>query len=356
MTLSERLPLIVEAFSGFQEIIGTISKQEIEQWIRAELGDGRALDDFVTHGSIQSRAFPLSPVLAIISGNAPHSGLQTLLRCLVVGAKIYLKIPSAGIPELSNLLEKLPSQLRDFVTVSDTISETWWNAPLVIAFGSDETMRAVHARLSFHQRFIAHGHKFSIGITFEDSDAAAEAAARDICLFNQQGCLSALNIFVNGENDYLSFAEKLHLAMLDFEASHPRGPISLSESGAITNLRETIRYQAANDGRWKLYESHHSTAHTVIASPDTQIEYTPLNRTVYVKPLSSHLDKNCFGNDQKYISSVGVYPYTKDTIEKLVATEAPRICELGNMQQPTLFWHHDGLPTLASLVTWRDLG
>ncbi|NIP95624.1 MAG: acyl-CoA reductase, partial [Akkermansiaceae bacterium] len=35
---------------------------------------------------------------------------------------------------------------------------------------------------------------------------------------------------------------------------------------------------------------------------------------------------------------------------------ATRFCALGETQNPSLFWHHDGLPPLASLVTWIDLG
>ena len=40
--------------------------------------------------------------------------------------------------------------------------------------------------------------------------------------------------------------------------------------------------------------------------------------------------------------------------ERLARAGASRICPVGRMQNPPLFWHHDGRPALADLVTWTD--
>jgi len=356
MTLKERLPHICNAAAPFSEYLGLVTEANLAEWVSLELGSIHALDEFVPYGPIHSKAIPIDPILAIISRNAAHSGLQTVLRSLVLGATTRIKLPSSGLPEVENILRKLPEELSSLFEVRSTIPDEWWTSPQAVAFGNNETLADIHSRLSPQQRFIAHGHKLSIGIVYEAGQEAATLAAKDIALFDQHGCLSAINIYVDGEKEYLKFAEKIHTELASYEEHSPRAQISLSESGAISNLRETVRFQAANDSNWSLYESTGSTAHTVIASPEKEITGTPLNRCVMIKPLPTTLNTLALGAEQSYLSSIGVYPFNKTTTASVAALGASRICALGKLQEPNLCWHHDGYPTLVSLIKWQDIG
>jgi len=119
----------------------------------------------------------------------------------------------------------------------------------------------------------------------------------------------------------------LATAMQAYEESHPRDPISLSESGAITNLRESIRYEAANA----------PDSYEILHSDGTEL----------------------LGAEANYLSTIAID--SSDAIreelkqlEELNQLHIPRICPIGRSQQPSLLWHHDGFAPLSSLVKWRD--
>ena len=62
---------------------------------------------------------------------------------------------------------------------------------------SGATIAHFRALVRPEQRFIAHGHRLSFGVVFDDPDfASPPLAARDASLFDQQGCLSAHVFYV----------------------------------------------------------------------------------------------------------------------------------------------------------------
>ena len=57
------------------------------------------------------------------------------------------------------------------------------------------------------------------------------------------------------------------------------------------------------------------------------------------------------------VSTVGIAA-TEDRAKEIAIELAhwgvTRICPLGQMQNPSLLWRHDGRPSLGDLVTWTD--
>ncbi|HVJ46125.1 MAG TPA: acyl-CoA reductase, partial [Luteolibacter sp.] len=62
------------------------------------------------------------------------------------------------------------------------------------------------------------------------------------------------------------------------------------------------------------------------------------------------------GAERAFVSTVAIHPFDEKHAAIIEAIGAPRICPAGKVQEPAVFWHHDGMPPLASLVRWRDLG
>ena len=77
---------------------------------------------------------------------------------------------------------------------------------------------------------------------------------------------------------------------------------------------------------------------------------------MYIKPLPLTLDVATLGPEAAYLSTIAIHPFDLDVATGLSDLPAHRICPLGQSQQPSLFWHHDGFAPLASLVKWQDLG
>lgn len=358
MTTEQRAHPLAKSSAAFAEYLGEFSANDLIDWITHELGHPEALDDFQQVGDILTKPNPPKHLLHIISGNTPHAGLQSLLRGLLIGAQNTVKFPSAekDTPSGNSAIQKfhktLPSHLQQLCEFTHELSDQLLaSADTVIAIGSDSAIAAIHGRLSPVQRFIPHGHKISFALIDQPNLKNAQLAAVDASLFNQQGCLSPHAIYV--KRDAEKFAPMLAKAMANYASRDPRSKITISESGAIRNLRETVRYQAALDpANHQLHESEDSTAWTVIYENDSSLRPSPQNRTIYVRPWPSDLSE--LGDETQFLSTIALSPLSallKD-VETLIP---PRICQLGKAQQPHLFWHHDGFAPLASLVTWQDI-
>lgn len=353
-TTAERARLLAEHCEKLNSgiFLGKFSTQELLNWAELELGNEGVLDDFVPHGDggKLSKAIANGPILHILSGNTPHAGLQSLIRGLLVGAVNLVKLPSGGLPVVSEWVAGLPPELRELVTeVGDLSDEIFFSAGTVIAIGSDATMVEIQGRISPRQRFIPHGHKLSIGLVESPSAEAARLVAQDACAFNQQGCLSLHTVYVmEAAREFLPLLAK---AMREYEAVHPRGEIGISESGAISNLREVVRYEAANDPESaKLEHSAEDTSWTAIYRNSPTLTPSVLNRVVTIQPWPE--DFTDLGTEREFISTLAM---ERTLLSMGRVLDVPRICALGESQMPSLTWHHDGFPPLGSLVRWRDI-
>jgi hypothetical protein len=352
----QRLKLVAAAFPQAARFVGSLDAPLLERWLAAELGRPDALDRPAPCGELLSQALAPAEILHVVSGNTPHAAFQSLLRGLVLGSANHLKIPSAGLPAFEDFVARLPAPLASLVALARELPAEWLvSADLVVVFGSDQTVHALRARLPAATRLLAHGHRLSIGIVLEPDAPAAALAAADASEFDQQGCLSLQAIYVaGGELTARAFAADLALAMAHFQMLNPRGPLTPSEAGAIRNARELVRFRAANGAPAALWESPNDTCWTVVFDADPALQPGPLNRFLSVHPLPRDLAE--LGPEARFLSTVAIHPFSLSGAESLAALPATRFCPLGRAQQPSIFWHHDGLATLASMVSWRDFG
>ena len=338
--------------------LGPVTVEGLLGLVRAELGNAEALEHFQPHGEkgTMSRAMPPSSILHILSGNTPHAGLQSLLRGLLIGTPLHrCKIPSAGLPELLEFKRQLSPDLARRVEIAPELPPHWLaEAEVVIVFGSDATAEHFRTQVRADQKFIAHAHRFSFGIIFDDPTlTSVPAAAQDVSLFDQQGCLSPHVIYVP-HSIARSYAERLACEMQNFEAHTPRGEITLEEKTAIMELRNEVTFRASIDKQVGIWQSKNSTAWTVLLDPEPQFRASCLNRVVYIKPCGPLDVTKAVESVRQHLSTVGIYPATLENAEIAALTGAKRICPLGQMQYPPLTWHQDGLPVLSSLVNYVD--
>ena len=355
-TTANRAALLAEHCEKLssESFLGTFNAQDLLDWVELELGNRNVLDDFVPFGTTGklSMAIPNEPILHILSGNTPHAGMQSLLRGLLIGASNLVKLPSHSSPKVIDWIDGLPPALRELVIVLDDLyDEAFYSAKTVIAIGSDDTMNKIQSRISPQQRFIPHGHKLSIGLVKTASRETAQLVVQDACAFNQQGCLSLHTVYViNGAREFLPM---LADAMREYEVVNPRGEIGISESGAISNLREMVKYEAANDPEnTALKHSEGNTKWTAVYRNSPTLTPSVLNRVVTVQPWPSSNELSELGAERDFISTMAV---ESSLLNKGKFFDVPRICPLGESQMPSLTWHHDGFAPLGSLVRWRDI-
>lgn len=319
MTLSKRIDLILASREQLEPFTGNLTRNLLEEtFLREASGTTARLPKNIVH---------------IISGNTPHAAFQTLLNGVLLGAQNLLKLPSQTLLDF-----EVPIPLRPFVEVSRELPAHWIpKADAMVVFGSDNTIRHFQSLCPLEIPFVGHGHRIGIAIIDEPTPKAAQLAARDIGLFNQSGCLSLQTIYLK---DPFAFGPLLAEAMTNFEEQDPRGPLSLSEAGAITNLREETRYLMAQDSKsHALWHSPRSTAWTIIVENNPRLALSPGNRTIFLRPMPDNFSKF------RHLSGIALHPY-----EERSNLPSPRIFPLGEAQFPPALWPHDGILPLASLV------
>lgn len=361
MTTEERLRLLAAASPLFEAFTGPFDRGDLEELVRLELGRVDALDAAHSHGTRHRVARAPARILHVLSGNTPHAAFQSLLRGLLVGAPNHLKLPGNGLPEIEALLPRLPAPLRAIITVSHELPDDWNTAPgVVIVFGNDDTISWFSRHSTPQIRLISHGQRLSIGVVHGDAAKAARLAARDVSLHDQQGCLSTHAVYVTPDAGCPPerFASLLALEMERFDAEFPRSTISASEAGAITNLRETTRFLAASQpADFALWESPGSTRWTVVMERDPLLRPSVLNRVVYVKPWPSGNPVLTLGPEVRHLACLAIHPFPPTAgLAPFIAAGPSRICAMGETQFPPLTWHQDGIPPIATLISWTDLG
>ena len=348
----ERAAHLAEAAAHFP-ILGSVTSHDLLALIYAELGNSEVLDDFQPYGSHYAMAVGPETILHIISGNTPAAGLQSLIRGLLLGAHNLCKVPSSGLPELTEFHHALPQELASRVEIKRELPAEWIErAEAVIAFGTDNTIAQIRARLRPGQIFLAHGHKLSFGVIFEDANLSSTVgAARDASIFDQQGCLSPHVFFVAQEP--LAYAAKLAAEMDRVHAREPRGALSLSDANAIRVLRSELSFRLANDEAVAVLESTNSTAWTVAFDAAPGFPRSPLNRFIFVKPFPEDFAET-LADVRPHLSCAGIWPPTAGNARTLAGLGVSRICPVGRMQLPPVTWHQDGQQVLAPLVRWID--
>ena len=142
-----------------------------------------------------------------------------------------------------------------------------------------------------------------------ETQSVVKRAAADVTAWNQCGCLSPHVIYVeeggavNGE----TFADLLARELEALEATHPRGPLSASETSDIARRRSFYEVRAAHSPETKMWASNQSTAWTVILETDPKFQVSCLNRFIYVKTVTE-VDQALHGADalREKISTVGL--------------------------------------------------
>lgn len=352
MKTAERAAVLARVAQRFP-LLGTLTADEMIDVVRLELGHPEILDGFRPYASGFSHAVPVHPILHVLSGNTPHAGLQSLIRGLLLGASNLVKLPSGGLREVDEFIHFLPRSLAERVETSAELPESWLQRSKAwVVFGSDKTIDHFQRKLPSGTVFEPHPHRISLGLVFDDTrgDSAPRAAA-DVARFNQKGCLSPHDIYV--DSDARGYAARLSHALAQCERIDPRGDITAMESAEIADIRANYRFRSASDPRVALWESENSTAWTVIYEQDPWFASSCLNRLVFVKPLPSDLPE-ALGPVLPWVAAVGIWPATPENAGKAARLYPSRICPLGEMQSPPFSWHQEGRQTLAPLARWID--
>lgn len=363
---------------GLDAFFRRFTAENLRALLLQDLGHADRLDRFQSDRASDTAALARGPELIahIAAGNLPNPTLFSIVLGFLTRSAQFVKcargtslLPRLFAHSIYEVEPKLAAclEIAEWPGGTDALEHPLFaEADLVTATGSDDTLAAVRRRLPARARLIGYGHRVSFGyVTAEalgrfELKKTLQAAASDIVAWNQLGCLSPHLFYIEhgGAVSAEVFAEMLAAQLAELETVEPRGPIGTAEAAAIATRRGIYEIRAAASNDTKMWRSEGSTAWTVIYEADPQFQLSCLHRFAYVKPVSDLTEALRHAEPVRgQVSTVGLAAGA-DRAPQLALPLArwgvPRLCRLGQMQDPPLTWRHDGRPALGDLITWTD--
>ncbi|MFA4015698.1 MAG: hypothetical protein RUDDFDWM_000790 [Candidatus Fervidibacterota bacterium] len=384
-----RNELIEEASSALENVTG-YSKQVIElslrntferlrsdhlwQMMTEEIRDPSVLDGWKELPS-GKRVIAIGPrlTLHILAGNIPSLGISSVVCALLTKSCSLVKV-SSDEPILTPMFVSSLNEVDEFLASccavvtwkggDETIeSVAFKHADVVVAYGSMETIMSIRNRLPPTKRFIAHGHKISIGVVDSHCELseAADKVATDVAMFDQQGCMSPHIVFVIGEReDAKEFVAALSKSLEGVSQKLTAGRFVKERAATIHSYR--MVYTMAGED---VIPADGSVDWTVVLLSQPLHSSLFLNhmmcppRTVFVRNTKTIKGlKEEVELFRDFLSSAGCIVCErceKELVDTLATIGVSRICELGRMQLPSSWWHHDGRFNIADFLTWTEI-
>jgi len=259
----------------------------------------------------------------LISANVFVAAHRAIAIALAASAEVRVR-PSRREPEMAELLSMgAPGSFKLVEELAPQTGDRLW------AYGSDQTMAEVAARLPQGVTLHAHGSGFGVAVlsgAHSDSELAdlLQGLARDIVLFDQRGCLSPRVVLVDAEPEAaLALARALATELAELERRVPRGRLTAAELGEIAKYRDTAHFlgevleagsglvSLATQTSWLLPPSGRNIHLLTTADP-----------IVAVRPYRALITSCAVAGDPELRAALSL------------ALPGARICRFGEMQSP----------------------
>ncbi|MDT8435724.1 MAG: acyl-CoA reductase [Gemmatimonadota bacterium] len=340
--------------------------------LERELGDPAVLDAFrpdPDRPGRRRRALGAPLQFLVLSGNVPGVGVTALLRGLLARSGLLARV-SAREPGLPALFARLLAQ--EDPLLGRTVAVTWWpadeaapaweawsaRAGTVVVYGGAEAVAGVRARVGAAADLLVYGPRTGIAVLLPDAPPGTAAAlARDVCAYEQRGCVSPRLVFVVG-GDALDAGAAVAEALAAEAARRPPPPLSSDEAVRIRAVRAEAEFaglaQGASPGR---VFGPEDLSWTVLAGGEPGIASTALPRTVWVHAVPDVAALLALlAPLERRIQAIGTAGDRglAELAEGAAALGTSRVAPLGRLAWPPADWRHEGKHQILPLLSWTD--
>jgi len=316
------------------------------------------LDEATARAMTQALSGRPVSTLVILPGNIIGPAVSSAFCAALAGSPVVLKAASDERHLAAIAAEQLDG-------VAGAVSAQHWRGgetepeaealdrvERVIAFGDDETLEAIRRRVAArlksgipHLELVEYGESYSIGYVNATAELneSGVAAARDVCLFDQRGCMSPQTVYVRGDAGRATLFARALAAALEREGrALPRAALEEAEPALIASFLRRCAVTALDAVPHGLRTLLTGPAKSgvpefvVVVEPDGAPTCAGFGRIVVVKPCADagtmlrHLA--ALGRPLETIGTAGVL--ASEERSTLDASPARRHCALGEMQRP----------------------
>lgn len=319
----------------------------------------------------------------IMAGNIPGAGIHEFAIGLLAGCALMVKTATAEpffFPRFTQTLREVDAEVgarvavlnwsRDRTAISAALRTSCdWMA----AFGNDDTIARLEQidpcglaeSSSVSTLRVGFGSRVSGALVASElavgraATSVANAIARDVSLFEQQGCLSPHHIFVESSpvGGAYDFARELAAALDRFVKYAPSpSRYGLEEATALRRFRESARWRGIGGSAVALMEGD-GLGWTVVCDDEASFTVSPGYRAVTVSPFTDldNLRRRLLPVAGRIEAFALAAPNARrESLQALLAAlDACYICAPGAMQSPPLDWSHGGGAFLRALAAPR---
>ena len=293
----------------------------------------------------------------VMPGNVPGAGMHELVIALLAGTAAMVKTSNrepSFFPAFANTLHQVDPAVASMLEVTtfgrereDLTHLLNKQCDFVVALGDDASL----AHLSDAAALFGFGSRASGAIVSLAPPAnlprLASAVARDVVLFEQQGCLSPHHVFVE-EGDGTTardFAIALGEGLSTFARTLPPAELSMHQAAALRRLREQARWRGLGGQAVELFEGP-AMSWTVVLEPAARFTISPGYRTVTISTIRDGADlasrlAPLAKRLEAFALAVPAAVRAK-FLDVLAGAGVTYVCDPGNMQSPPLNWPHGG--------------
>lgn len=354
---------------ALDRIFFSITQQELGATIRSELGSLAILDGFASRPDRPDAwAAPAGSVCVISSRTTIGVAIVPAVFALCAKNDVLVKDREDSL--VYAFFETLAQELDEFAHAAraSTWSPNDERAPdlrtfdAVAAFGADETLAAIRGMLSPAARFIGYGSRASAGYVTRESLGSREqateiarGAARDLVLYETEGCLSLHTLFAE-RGGAVSLEEFGGILAACVEQANVEFPIAQRGAGAaarIARQRNLAAFRAAG-GRGAVFASD-AAEYAVLVEPPSSEPPQFLPRTIGIVGVDGPRDALAYLREHALrLEGFALSEKRADLMRAAVDAGAVRLARFGELQHPPLSGDHGGWPRIAEFVRWID--
>ena len=358
---------------GLSSFLRSFRAAQLHRFVAEDFANPKVLDEFqpaAKGGAI--RAFGPELLVQVWAGNVPALPLWSMVCALLVKAGSIGKVPSAE-PLFAGLFARLLAEVHP--PLADCLAVVWWKggeqgpadalfaqADTVLAYGTNESLEQIRARVPVSTRFLPYGHKLGFGLVAraaldaQRAPATARMAAHDVARYDQQGCYSPHVFYVerDGKVSPREFAQYLASELANLQRRFPRRAAALEDAGAIAGWRQSSELKALSAEGDELIGSAQSPWAVAYTDSPQPLAPTAAHRHVQVVAVDRLDDVIALVEPYRaFLQTAGIAaePAELFRISQLLGQAGvTRITAMGAMTAPEAGWHHDGRFNLLDLV------
>lgn len=345
------------------------TERELLAAIRNELGSLEILDGFSRRENRPDAwASPVGSVCVISSRTTIGVALTPAIFAFCAKCDVLVKDREDALA--AAFFETLREELEEFRDAAKAM--TWSSSDeespelrafdAVVAFGTSDTLDAIARSIGAKPRFIPHGSRASAGYVTRETLTderhvrdLAERAARDLVLYESEGCLSLHMLFVErgGGIDPHRFAQILAKAVELANVEFPIGRRDASDVAQIVQQRDLGAFRASA-GTGAVF-SNAAADYAIIVDPPISEPPHFLPRTLGVISVDRPADALAYLQRHRIpLEGFALSSDRNDAVQLAVDAKAVRLARFGELQHPPLSGDHGGRPRIAEFIRWID--